>query len=629
MSREHDYDVIVIGSGIAGSTLALTLARAGVKTFVVEKGRHPHFVIGESTVPSTSYSFEYLRNLCDVPELAAAHSYPGLKEAGCTGWPKQHFWFGWNDPGEPVTPEKELCFYALLPPRGPDYHANRADFDHYFVKLFPKYGVTYQDKTAVTGFESDATGARLTLKPEGETTERTVTASYVVDCTGHASFLAKKFGLRKEDPGLSTNSRSIFGHFQNTRFLDDILPPNEEVGFLRDGGTIHHVFHGGWIWGIRFDSGVMSVGITLDRDVWPLDESIPAEVEMRTIIDRYPTVKAALGEMVPIRPIIRTGRVHGGTDRIQFAVSSIVGERFILSPHSSGFIDPLFSTGILLTGAFLNRFVPLAAKAVKDGDWSQERFRPLETTFMREIEMVDKVVGGMFRSWRYGQNTFRQYWRLWLYVGSAMYMTRVAAPMEDPEGPGVFAANIPSVERLIRRMHAIIFDPAFEPDSGTKQLKATMDEVWDSSHGPGLMDWPIEPGRTVCIKFLATGETRKAQLQMLKWWRGLVAENPTIAAKVEVGRVARWILENRRRRTTDAQKVEESKKGDGVFAQAYSIIENIRLGALQGPFTGHPGLLWKAPDTAARIDEVARAFDVHSLEHDQVERARQAQKPAP
>ncbi len=267
--------------------------------------------------------------------------------------------------GPAGPPEKELCFYALLPPRGPDYHANRADLDHFFVKLFPKYGVTYQDKTAVTGFESDASGARLTLKPEGEAAERTVTASYVVDCTGHASFLAKKFGLRKEGPELSTNSRSIFGHFQNTRFLDDILPPNEEVGFLRDGGTIHHVFHGGWIWGIRFDSGVMSVGITLDRDVWPLDESIPAEVEMRTIIDRYPTVKAALGEMVPIRPIIRTGRVHGGTDRIQFAVSSIVGERFILSPHSSGFIDPLFSTGILLTGAFLNRFVPLAAKAVR------------------------------------------------------------------------------------------------------------------------------------------------------------------------------------------------------------------------------------------------------------------------
>lgn len=623
----HDYDIVVIGSGIAGSTLALALANAGVRTLVVEKGRHPHFVIGESTVPSTSFSFEYLKELAGVPELAAAHSYPGLKQAGCTGWPKQHFWFGWNDPGVPVTEDKELCFYALLPPRGPDYHAMRADFDHYFVKQFPKYGVAYQDRTTVTGFESDARGARLTLKGEGDAAERTVTASYVVDCSGHASFLAKKYGLRKEDPELCTNSRSMFGHFKHVKFLDDVLPPNEAVGFLRDGGTIHHVFHGGWIWGIRFDSGVMSVGITLDREVWPLDESIPAEVEMRSIIDRYPTVKAALGDMVPIRPIIRTGRVHGGTDRIQFAVSSILGERFILSPHAAGFIDPLFSTGILLTGAFLNRFVPLAAKAAKDGDWSQARFRPLEATFLREIEMVDKVVGGMFRSWRYGHATFAHYWRLWLYVGSAMYMTRVAARLEDPTGPGVFAANMPTVEALIRKMHGIIFDPAFEPERGTRALKATMDEVWDASHGPGLMDWPLEPDRTLCVKFLATGETRKAQLHMLKWWRGLVAQNPSIAHAVDVGRVARWILENRKRRRTDLEQIEASRKGDGVFARAYSIIENIRLGAISGPFTDNPALLWSdAQDAggAARVAEVARAFDVHSLEHDPIERAKPA-----
>jgi FADH2 O2-dependent halogenase len=621
MSQGLDYDVVVIGSGIAGSTLALVLARAGVRTLVVEKGRHPHFVIGESTVPSTSYSFEYLSKLCDVPELSAAYSYPGLKEAGCTGWPKQHFWFGWNDPGQPVTPDKELCFYALLPPRGPDYHANRADLDHFFVKLFPKYGVAYQDKTSVTGFESDKDGARVMLKGEGEASERTVTASFVVDCSGHASFLAKKFGLRKADPELTTNSRSMFGHFKNVKFLDDVLPPNEEVGFLRDGGTIHHVFKGGWIWGIRFDSGVVSVGITLDRDVWPLDESITPEAELRSIIERYPTIKAVYGDMVPIRPIIRTGRVHGGTDRIQFACSSILGERFILSPHAAGFIDPLFSTGILLTGAFLNRFAPLAAKAVVDGDWSMERFRPLETVFMREIEMVDKVVGGMFRSWRYGHATFTHYWRLWLYVGSAMYMTRVGAPMEDPAGPGVFAANIPSVEKLVRKMHSIIFDPAFEPESGTRALKATMDEVWDASHGPGMMDWPLDPQRTVCVKFLATGDTKKAQLQMLKWWRSLIAANPSVADKVEVGRVAEWVLENRRRRLANLRKVEESRKGDGVFARAVSIIENIRLGAIEGPFTDHPALLWNDADGAARIAEVARAFDVHSVENDPVERA--------
>jgi hypothetical protein len=171
-------------------------------------------------------------------------------------------------------------------------------------------------------------------------------------------------------------------------------------------------------------------------------------------------------------------------------------------------------------------------------------------------------------------------------------------------------------------MHEIIFDPAFEVERGTRALKATMDEVWDGAHGPGMMDWPLEPDRTLCVKFLATGETRKAQLHMLKWWRGLIASNPSVAPKVEFGRVAEWILENRRRRVTDLRKVEESRQGDGVFARAYSIIDNIRLGAIEGPFTGNPALLWNDADGAARVAEVARAFDVHSAENDPVERAK-------
>ena len=48
------YDVVVIGSGIAGSSAALVLSRAGLKTLVVEHKNHPRFAIGESTIPTTT-----------------------------------------------------------------------------------------------------------------------------------------------------------------------------------------------------------------------------------------------------------------------------------------------------------------------------------------------------------------------------------------------------------------------------------------------------------------------------------------------------------------------------------------------------------------------------------------------
>jgi FADH2 O2-dependent halogenase len=613
------YDIVIIGSGIAGSALALVLAKAGLRVLVVEKGQHPHFVIGESWIPSTSYSLEYLAQLFDVPELRAAFRFIGLKEAGCTGWPKRHFWFGWHDPGEPLTPARELCFHALQPPRGPDMHAVRADLDHYLVKQFPKYGAEYQDRTTVTDFESFPDRAELELQDAAGT--RKVTAGYVVDCSGHASFLAKKFGLRLEDPGLCTNSRSLFGHFKHVKFLDDVLPTNETIEYLRDGGTVHHLFHGGWIWGIRFDSGIVSVGITMDREVWPLDESITPEQEMWSIINRYPTVKAALGGMEPIRPIIRTGRVHGGTDRIQFSCRSILGDRYILAPHAAAFIDPLFSTGILLTSAFLVRFAAMAVKAKQDGNWSQERFRPLEQLFFTEIEMIDKVVGGMFRSWRYGHDTFVHYWRLWIYIGSVMYLSRVSVAQEDVEGIGVFCTNIPTVMQLTRRMHSILFDPGFEAKEGTRKLKECMDEVWDLKDGPSLMDWPLHVDRTLCVKFLNAGGGKKDMLHLLKWFRRVMAANPTLAEKVDFGRLANWVWETRRRRKAEARRAAEGR--NDTFQHAYELIERMRSGVVQRPLTGNPALLWDHQDSAqAKIADIVSAFDVHQLEHDLVTPAR-------
>src|SRR5687767_118476 len=125
MSASTDYDVAIIGAGIAGSSLALILAKQGLRVIVVEKGKHPRFVIGESMVPSTSYGFEYLATKYGVPEFAAIYHYANLKEAGLTGWPKQHFWFGYNEPGKPVTQDQETSLFTFFPPRGPDIHALR------------------------------------------------------------------------------------------------------------------------------------------------------------------------------------------------------------------------------------------------------------------------------------------------------------------------------------------------------------------------------------------------------------------------------------------------------------------------------------------------------------------------
>ena len=589
MSVRTDYDIVIIGAGIAGSALALILAKQGLKILVVEKGKHPRFVIGESTVPSTSYGFEYLGTKYGIPEFEAIYHYTGLKGAGVTGWPKQHFWFGFNDPGQTVRPQQEVSLFTFFPPRGPDVHALRADLDHYFVKAFPKYGIDYIDDSSVVDFESSSESASITIEPKNEP-KKSFTAQYVVDASGHASFLAKKFGLRPDEPDLRTNTRSIFSHYKNVKFLDDFLEPNTEMGYIRDGGTVHHCFDGGWIWSIRFDNEITSVGITLDRDRWPLDESITPEEEVQQIINRYPTVKAVLGEAVAVRPVIRTGRVHGGTDRIQFAVKSIVGERFILAPHAAGFIDPLFSTGILLTQAFMARFVPRALAAKQDGDWSLARFQPLEPIFFRELKAIDKIVSGMFRAWQEDWVVFAHYWRLWIYTGILMYMSRIMVPQEDCE-IGLYGAGVPTAEVLTDRMNEVVFDKNRTSAEKAKLLKSIMEESW----GPFPVEWPLTPDKPIVVKWRAgEGGVQKQQLQQLNWWRGVVEENPILKRKVEYSRFYRWFWESRRRAAEHVRKTATSRNEDGWFHKAYDIFASLATGAIKGKLSGHKRWNWAA-----------------------------------
>ena len=130
--------MIVIGSGVAGSTTALCLAAQKLKVLLLESKQHPRFAIGESTVPSTSagyavefffrykfsadvssltdvffivflpskrfsinfyfinHSFKLMGERFGVPELIDLTTYITSKERGLISYPKSHFYFAWH-----------------------------------------------------------------------------------------------------------------------------------------------------------------------------------------------------------------------------------------------------------------------------------------------------------------------------------------------------------------------------------------------------------------------------------------------------------------------------------------------------------------------------------------------------
>src|SRR5438128_8799508 len=65
----RDFDIAVIGSGFGGSLMAMIARRLGRSVILLERGRHPRFVIGESSTPLTNLLLDELARRYDLPRL--------------------------------------------------------------------------------------------------------------------------------------------------------------------------------------------------------------------------------------------------------------------------------------------------------------------------------------------------------------------------------------------------------------------------------------------------------------------------------------------------------------------------------------------------------------------------------
>jgi tetracycline 7-halogenase / FADH2 O2-dependent halogenase len=91
MNKQKQYDVIILGGGIGGASLACVLSRHGYKVALLEKGSHPRFAIGEAVFFRTCLWIWLTGQRYDVPELLhiispeaiAAHIAPsaGMKQS--------------------------------------------------------------------------------------------------------------------------------------------------------------------------------------------------------------------------------------------------------------------------------------------------------------------------------------------------------------------------------------------------------------------------------------------------------------------------------------------------------------------------------------------------------------------
>ena len=406
--NNHRFDVAIIGSGIAGSTLGAILARQGLNVVLFEAGSHPKFAIGESMILETSEMMRSLATFYDVPELAFFSSENYFDSIGTSHGIKRHFSYVHHTVGQPFDRQRTLQAVIPKQPYGHELHLYRQDTDYFLMTLAIRYGARVLQNTPVQSVEIDDAGVTLVTS-----SGRQFEADYVVDAGGFRSLLAEKFNLRHHD--LQTHSRAIFTHMVGVPCFHDVTVPKETypLPFQLSEGTLHHVFDGGWLWVIPFDNHakstnpLCSVGLMLDPRVYPTQPKLSAEAEFFQFIERFPSIAKQFQQAKAVRAWTRTGR-------IQYGAKKVVGDRFCLLGQAAGFVDPLFSKGLYtaLTCTSLLAERLLEAKAM--GDYSAAHFQPVEALTLAYIQANDTLVAHAYQS-------FSDY-RLWAPV-SVLWLT--------------------------------------------------------------------------------------------------------------------------------------------------------------------------------------------------------------
>jgi FADH2 O2-dependent halogenase len=427
-------EILILGSGFAGSLTALGCRRLGRDVMVLDRAKHPRFAIGESSTPVANRVLHDLAVRYDLPRLLPLVKYgPWRRTYPEIGLGlKRGFSYFEHQSGQAFTPhpdhENELLVAASSDDESSDTQWVRADVDQFLAREAQRDGVPVWEEATIESCEPLLGGGwRLRGRRLSEPFE--IETQFLVDGTGEATLLGRQLGIPSTANTLHTRSRSLFSHFRHvaswTQWLSSHDAAIEDHPFNGDDAAQHMLMDGAWMWVLRFDTGVTSVGLAIDEVRHPLDESLSPENEWRQWLRRYPSV----GEMLCDAEIVASPGRMVRTGRIQRCMEQAAGNDWVALPHTAGFIDPLHSTGIAHSLCGVERLLAAIGDSWGTGEFPS-RLMAYGQTVLREARLIDLLVAGCYRC--LGRFQLFVAWSMLYFAAATTYERRRASDGYDP-----------------------------------------------------------------------------------------------------------------------------------------------------------------------------------------------------
>jgi flavin-dependent dehydrogenase len=443
-SRESGAaEVVVIGGGPAGSTVATLLAQHGCRVQLFERERFPRFHIGESLIPETYWVLQRLKMLDKMKQSHFVKKY-SVQFVNAAGKLSAPFYFHDNKPHE--------CSQT--------WQVVRSEFDQMMLRNAQEQGVDVRQPVRVLEVLFDGEGNRAVgVRIQNEDGSREdIRAKVVVDASGQSAMLATRFKLRVWDPVL--NKGAVWTYWENAY---------RDAG--RDEGAtivIQTTNKKGWWWYIPQHDNIVSLGVVAPFDYLFKNRGSHEQIYSEEV-EACPAVK---GRLANARQV--TG--YFATKDYSYRSTAVAGDGWVLIGDAFGFLDPLYSSGVLLALKSGELAADAIAEGLQRGDVSAAQLGKWGPAFNQGVDRMRRLVCEYYDGFSFG-NFVRNYPHLKgiitdLLIGD-LFTDRVDAawqPMESlypPEKKPVAPWNAEAPPEVAENKVNELFVPA-DPESFRK-----------------------------------------------------------------------------------------------------------------------------------------------------------------